>query len=93
MTPFLLHVVWHPGLRAGAAIAERLREHFGGDRFQNLVGGAGVPVLFRSESVLAHGVPLPVEWDDAEVVATVVLVDHSLAGDANWVDYLRELSN
>ena len=93
MTPFLLHVVWHPGLRAGTGIAERLREHFGSDRFQNLVGGAGVPVVFRSESVVGRGVPLPVKWDDAEVVATVVLVDHSLAGDAKWVDYLRGLSD
>ena len=93
MSPFLLHVVWHPGLRAGAAIAERLRGHFGGDRFQNLVGGVGVPVLFRNESEVADGVPLPVPWDDADVVATVVLVDHSLAGDAKWVDYLQELSD
>ena len=93
MSPFLLHVVWHPGLSDGAAIAERLREHFGGDRFQNLVGGAGVPVLFRNESEVAHGVPIPVRWDDADVVATVVLVDHSLAGDAMWMDYLKELAN
>ncbi len=93
MSPFLLHVVWHPGLSDGAAIAERLREQFGGDRFQNLVGGAGVPVLFRNESEVAHGVPIPVPWDDADVVATVVLVDHSLAGDAMWMDYLKELAN
>ncbi len=92
-SPFLLHVVWHPGLTDGAAIAEHLREHFGGDRFQNLVGGAGVPVLFRNESQVAHGVPIPVQWDDADVVAAVVLVDHSLAGDAKWVEYLHELAN
>ena len=52
-----------------------------------------MPVLFRNESEVADGVPLPVPWDDADVVATVVLVDHSLAGDAKWVDYLQELSD
>lgn len=93
MSPFLLHVVWHPGLRAGAAIADRLREHFGSDRFKNLTAGAAVPVLFRNESDGADGIPPPVPWDDADVVATVVLVDHSLTGDAMWVDYLQELAN
>lgn len=93
MSPFLLHVVWHPDLTDGAAIAERLRVHFGGNRFQNLLGGAGVPVLFRNENGVAQGVPIPVRWDDADVVATVVLVDHSLVGDARWVQYLQELAN
>ena len=93
MAPFLLHIVWHPAYLGGADIADRLREHFGSHRWRSIVGGAGVRVVFRSEGVAERGSPLSVGWDDAKVVAAVVLVDRSLAGDAKWVDYLRTLSD
>ena len=93
MAPFLLNVVWHPDFEEGVGVAERLRDHFGSHRFRNVVGGAGVRVVFRSVSVFAPGAPIAVEWDDAEVVAAVVLVDRTLVSDPAWIDYVRDLSN
>ena len=89
--PFMLYVAWHPGYAKGAAIAERLYQHFGSHRYRNIVGGAGVSVLFRSTSAPGSATPLPIEWDDADATAVVLLVDDMLASDPDWVQYIHEL--
>ena len=89
--PFTLYVAWHPGYVKGAAIAERLYQHFGSHRYRNIVGGAGVSVLFRSASAPKSATPLPIEWDDADATAVVLLVDDVLASDPDWVQYIHGL--
>jgi hypothetical protein len=38
--PFLVvYVVWHPGFREGAALAEVLRTHFRRELYANVAGG------------------------------------------------------
>ena len=90
--PFMLYVAWHPGYANGKAVAERLLHHFGAHRYRNIVGGAGVTTLFRSVNAPASDTPLPIEWDDADATAVVVLMDRALANDQAWTQYVRNLS-
>jgi len=90
--PFLaLYIVWHPEFAEGAEIAEALREHFRRKLYENVAGGTGLSVLFRSTVVPGGSVPLPIDLNDAETTAIVVLADEALAADANWIGYVREM--
>src|SRR5208337_1896048 len=90
--PFLvLYVVWHPNYAAGANVAESLREHFRRRLYENVAGGAGLSVIFRSASAPGCTQPLPINLDEAETTAVVVLVESALVGDPAWVDYVHEL--
>lgn len=91
--PFLaLYVAWHPDYAEGVSIAEALREHFRRKLYENVAGGTGLSVLFRSApSSDTANVPLEVDLDEAEATAVVVLLDANLAGDAQWQSYLQDL--
>lgn len=90
--PFLaLYVVWHPDFTEGAEIAEMLREHFRRKLYENVAGGTGLSVLFRSTPVPGSPVPLPIDLNDAETTAIVVLADQALAADVDWTNYVREI--
>jgi hypothetical protein len=91
--PFLVvYVVWHPHFAAGATIAEVLREHFRRKLYENVAGGTGLSVIFRSTVTADLSTPLPIDLAEAETTAIVVLVDSTLAGDANWIAYVQELA-
>ena len=89
---FALYVVWHPSYADGSQIADLLRRRFGGDRYRNTAGDRGVSVIYRSEAVPNDLVPLPIDWDEADTTAVVVLADAALVGDAAWVTYVRDLA-
>ena len=89
--PFVLYVIWHPDCVLAERVATQILHHFGTDRYRNIVGGAGASVLFRSESAPGEDIPLPIDWDDAEATATVVLIDGALAGCDLWTQYMKSL--
>jgi hypothetical protein len=90
--PFLvLYVVWHPDYTQGAIIAKALREHFRRNLYENVAGGTGLSVIFRSASAPGSSAPLPIDLNDAETTAVVVLADPTLVEDADWSHYLHEL--
>ena len=89
---FTLYVMWHPSYRGGQDIAEQLRTHFGRDLYQSVAEGRGVSVLERSEPVSDAGTPLPIDWNDAEFTAVVVLAEATLVDDGEWVDYVRDIA-
>ena len=89
---FALYIVWHPLYTNGSQIADLLRRRFGGDRYQNIAGDPGMSVLYRSEAVPDELVPLPIDWDEADTTAVVVLADTALAGDEAWAGYVRDLA-
>lgn len=88
---FVLYVVWHPSFSNGAAIAEELRKHFRRKLYENVAGGTGLSVIFRSATAPSSNVTLPIDLDEAETTAVVVLAESTLAGDAAWLGYVREL--
>ena len=84
---FALYVMWHPSYREGREIADRLRRHFGRDLYRVVREELGVSVLERSEPVQDARTPLPIDWDDAEFTAVVVLAEAALVDDYEWVDH------
>lgn len=90
--PFLvIYIVWHPGFAAGASIAEALREHFRRKLYENVAGGTGLSVMFRFASLPGSDVPLPINLDESETSAIVVLTESALVKDDAWVAYIRHL--
>ena len=90
--PFLIYVVWRPDYPAGAAVAEYLREHFTADRYSNITGGTGVPVLFSSAVDPQANTALHVDMNRADATAVVLLVDRDFARDAAWTAYIGVLT-
>ena len=90
--PFLIYVVWRPNYPAGEAVAEYLREHFTADRYSNITGGTGVPVLFSSPVDPQANTALRVDMNSADATAVVLLVDRDLATDAAWTEYIGILT-
>ena len=88
----MLYVVWHPAYAKGAPIAERLRRHFGTDRYRNILGGASVSVLFRNANAPDSDAPLPINWGDSETTAVVILIGNTLVNDPRWKQYVHELA-
>jgi hypothetical protein len=88
---FVLYVAWHPDYLEGADIAEALREHFRSKLYENITGGAGLSVIFRSAPVPGSTTPMLIDLKEAETTAVVVLVDPMLAADLSWAGYVRDL--
>ena len=89
---FALYVMWHPSYAGGREIADRLRAHFGRDLYRSVGEEHGVSVLERSEAVPGASLPLPIDWDEAEFTAVVVLVEAALIDDQAWASYVRDIS-
>ena len=89
---FALYVVWHPSNKSGRKVADLLHSKFGRDLHQNVAGDLGLSVIYRNKAVPGDFVPLPIDWDEAEITAVVVLVDSALDSDQAWSNYVQELS-
>ena len=89
--PFLIYVMWHPSCESAVQVAERIRGHFGTDRFRNVAGGAGVDVMFQGTSGSGAPIRLPIPSDGAYPIAIVAMIDQALVDDPEWVGYLRQL--
>ena len=88
---FTLYVVWHPSYREGQQIADLFRTHFGRDLYRGLGEERAVSVLERSQPVPGTLTPLPIDWDDTELTAVVVLAETSLIEDREWAEYVRAI--
>jgi len=91
--PFLVvYIIWHPDFAGGAGLAEILRGHFRRELYQNVAGGTGLSVIFRSEPLPETGKPLPINFSESETTAVLILAESCMANDPKWGTYLRELS-
>ena len=92
--PFLaIYVAWHPAFEAGANISRELFQHYRRDLYQNVAGGSGLPVMYRSKPPEGARVPIDIDFDGAETCAVVLLVDENWAADENWVAWARRISD
>ena len=89
---FVLYVIWRPSCPGGQDIAESLRQHFSRDLYRAVAEGRGVSVVYRSEPVPGSRTPWPVDWDEAQETAVVVLSDATLADDPDWIAYVRDIA-
>ncbi|MCY4318920.1 MAG: hypothetical protein OXE76_06975, partial [Alphaproteobacteria bacterium] len=89
---FTLYVVWHPSYHEGEQIADLLRTHFGRDLYRGVEEERAVSVLERSQPLPDTPTPLPIDWDDTEFTAVVVLAETFLIEDRDWVEYVRAIA-
>ena len=66
--------------------------HFGRDLYRAVGEERGVSVLERSEPVPDARTPLPIDWDDAEFTAVVVLAESTLIDDCEWANHVRGIA-
>ncbi len=69
-----------------------LRMHFGRNLYQAVGEEPRISVLERSEPVPGTLTPLPIDWDDAEFTAVVVLAESTLIDDLEWADHVRGIA-
>lgn len=89
--PFLVYVMWHPDCCQAFQVAERIRDHFGTQRFRNAMGGVGIDVTFQGR--LSSGAPNPftVDWHAGCPIAVVAMIDRTFIEDTVWVEHLHDL--
>lgn len=90
--PFLIvYVAWHPSFSDGRKIAKYLYKHFRRELYENVAGGTGLSVLYRSEPDPATRSPIAVDLDEGETSAIILLVDKGFASDPAYMTWARDL--
>jgi len=90
--PFLvMYVVWHPAFVGGQALAKTLYDHYRRDLYENVAGGAGLSVIYRSTPKPGSEIPIDIDFAEAETSAIVLLIDEQWATDTAWISWGREL--
>jgi hypothetical protein len=89
--PFLVvYVVWHPDFEEGAAIARELYDHYRRQLYQNIAGGTGLSVIYRSVPLSETSAPIPIDFSDGETAAVVALLDDKFIEDKVYVNWLNQ---
>ena len=90
--PFLvIYVAWHPNFADGPAIAKVLYDYYRRQLYENVAGGAGLSVIYRSTPEPGSDVPIDIDFQSAETSAIVPLMDEQWAQDLEWVAWGRNL--
>ncbi|RWK46626.1 MAG: toll/interleukin-1 receptor domain-containing protein [Mesorhizobium sp.] len=90
--PFLVvYVAWHPSFAGGPAIARGLYNHYRRELYENVAGGTGLSVLYRSEPDPGSGAPIGIDIDEGETAAIIMIVDESFAVDEAYMAWARDL--
>ena len=102
-----IYVVWHPQDTGGYGIAEEFIEHFHGNAFRGLIGGA-IEVFVRSEGwQFAEDAPRPIPCEDTPLpngirqsafTAIVPLMGTEMAAaveaeTGSWPEYIKQICN
>jgi hypothetical protein len=87
-----IYVAWHRKFEQGASLARFLYDHYRRNLYENVAGGTGIPVIYRSEPPPGAAVPIDPDLDASETSAVVILVDRNWADDPEWVAWARRLS-
>jgi hypothetical protein len=91
--PFLtVYIAWHPAYAEGEQIAQLLHEHFRRKLYENVAGGTGLSVIFRSAPAPGAAAPLPIDLKEAETTAVVVLAESNLVKDDAWKAWVHDLA-
>ena len=80
--PLAIDVAWRPRYEEGERVAARLARHFTHREYQDIVGGEGLPVLFREVPGIPEGSLSGVHRRGSVAAATVVLLDSGFPEDA-----------
>jgi hypothetical protein len=90
--PFLaLYVVWHPKFAEGKIAAKKLYDHYRRELYENVAGGTGLSVQYRSAPGPTSAAPLEIDFGESETTAVVLLFDENFAADADYVSWATRL--
>lgn len=73
-------------------MAKQLYDHYRRELFDNVAGGTGLGVFYRSEADTSSNTPLGVDVEDAETTAIVLLFDENFAADEAYLAWARDLA-
>lgn len=91
--PFLVvYVAWHPKFRGGRVIARALYDHYRRKLYENVAGGTGLGVVYRSAPEPGSNLPAPINFDEAETSAIVLLMDKDRAIVSNYFPWPVHIS-
>jgi len=90
---FAVYVAWHPKFRGGGHIAEALRQYFRRDIYDDVTGGLGISVLFRSTPLENTALPGDINLREAKGTAIILLAEEHMASDPDWIAYVRNLAD
>lgn len=86
--PFLtVYIAWHPDFTNGEVLANSLFKHYRRDVYENVSGGIGVSVQYRSTPASGSTVPRPIDIDDSQTTAVVILADKHWVNDHDYVSW------
>jgi hypothetical protein len=90
--PFLvIYVAWHPNFAGGSNLAKTLYAHYRRELYENVAGGTGLSVIYRSVLASDPSVPTDINFADSETSAIVLLIDKNWASDPAWVTWAGNL--
>ena len=90
---FVVYVVWHEEFEFGKDIATAIHSHFRRDLPKELMNGYGIDVVFRYGIEPDSTNPREIDFDGAEMIAVVALVDSNLANDSNRMEFIHGLAS
>jgi hypothetical protein len=90
--PFLVvYVAWHPAFSLGERLARHLFDHYRRDLYASVIGGTGLPVVYRSVDASDAGRPLDIDLSESETTAIVLLIDENWAKSDAWVSWANRM--
>nr|WP_315212944.1 toll/interleukin-1 receptor domain-containing protein [uncultured Flavobacterium sp.] len=90
-SPLALYVIWHPEFMEGKFYAEKVFSAFCRDLKNPLGRNSNIPVYFRSKVNKELGVPIDIDYSEADKNAILLLVDEKMFEDNKWEAYIQDL--
>lgn len=91
-SPLALYVIWHPDFIEGKFYAEKVFSAFCRNIENPLGRSSNIPVYFRSKANQVTGIPIDIQYDEADKNAILLLVDDKMFADDNWQIYVQNLA-
>lgn len=88
-----IYVAWHPAFADGESIARCLYEHYRRDLYENVAGGTGLSVIYRSTPIPGSDIPLEIDFTETEASAIVLLLDKHWVSNPAWVEWAGDLAS
>lgn len=90
-SPIALYVIWHPDFLEGKYYAENVFSAFCRNLQNPLGRSSNIPVYFRSVVDKDSGVPIDIQYEEADKNAILLLVDDKMFEDSAWQTYIQNL--
>lgn len=90
-SPLVLYVIWHPDFTEGKFYADNVFSAFCRNLKNPLGRNSNIPVYFRSAVNKISGIPVDIDYGEADKNAILLLVDDKMVEDQIWQIYIQNL--